>query len=270
MSPRRRGVLGKLRGVLPGCYASAIIGGCRGPLTEEHPFSEALRRGRSVQVVVSEPDAAGMSRVTFSSPPLKMRHASAKILCEYHNGQLSPADQEAVKFQDALQEIGKREESPLIYPAERVVINGRRFAQFLSKYTVGSFVIHDPTTRPSADLVLYAFGRPTQRPIHFYFAQSVGDKPGFGRTDNAPIQRIGSVTDPSVAYVVEVAGIRTIITHLAEADSLLEALKEVVAPRAVWLNRLKSIDNPIKGEMYSVVFDWDDDPFESRLVHALP
>jgi hypothetical protein len=71
-----------------------------------------------------------------------------------------------------------------------------------------------------------------------------------------------------VAYVVEVAGIRTVITHLEEGDSLLRELQNLATPKASWLNRLKGIDCPIKGEMYRLVFDWDDDPFESRLLDA--
>ncbi len=253
----------------PGCYAGPIIGGCGGPLTEEHPFSEALRRGGSVEIVVREPDSAGEWQTTFSSAPIKAKDASAKILCADHNNGLSPTDQEAVRLQDALQEIGRRDASTLVFPSQRVVINGRCFAQFLCKYIVGAYVIHDPKTPPSADLVRYAFGFPTSRPLHFYSAMQIGDKPGFGRTDNAPVRRIGSDTEPSMAYVVEVAGLRTIVTHLGGGDPLLVALKDLVAPDAGWLDRLCGIRCPMKGnEVYFIAFDWSDDPAESRLLDA--
>ena len=267
---RRKGVLGKLAGVKPACYAGPIIGGCRGRLSEEHPLSEALRRGRRIQVGVSVPDGAGGWRVVFSSPPIEMAHASGKILCEGHNGDLSLADQEAMRLQDALRAIATRSDSPLVIPSERVVINGRRFSQFLCKRVVGEFAIYDPGTPPSADLVRYAFGKPTLAPIHFYLGHQVGERPGFGRSDNVPITRIGSPTDPSVANVVEFEGIRTIITSLARGDALLEELKQVAgAPESGWVNRLHGIDCPMEGgQEYKIVFDWREDPYESALFDA--
>jgi hypothetical protein len=257
---RRRGILGKLRNVSPGCYARGIIDGCEGPLSEEHPLSEGLRRGRRIQVVVKEPGADGAWRETFASPSIPMRHASAKILCVKHNGALSAADLEVQKFQEALQEIELRSQSPIVWPAKTVVINGRLLGQFLCKYIVGSFVIHDPVTPVKRDLVLFAFGRKTDRPVHFYFVQSVGDRPGFGRTDNAPIQRIESPDDPQVAHIVTVAGFRTIVTSLSEGEALLPVLMEMVAPGVQWINRLAAIESPLKGEMYRVTIDWRDDP----------
>jgi hypothetical protein len=268
MSRRRKGVLGKLTGVQPVCYAGLIIGGCRGNLSEEHPVSEALRRGRRIQVDVSVPDGRGGRRTVFSSPPIEIADLSAKILCEGHNGELSPADQEAVRLQAALQESARRHESSVIIPSERVIINGHRFAQFLCKRVVGEFVIHDPSTPPPADLVRYAFGRPTLVPLHFYLGHAVGERPGFGRTDNIPITRIGSPTDPSIAYVTEFEGIRTIITSIAPGDALMKELQLLEgAPDGGWLDRLRAINCPMKGgQVYRIVFDWNDDPYESRVL----
>lgn len=82
--------------------------------------------------------------------------------------------------------------------------------------------------------------------------------------------RIGSPSDPSVAYVVEFEGIRTIITPLAQGDALLEELKQVVgAPESGWVNRLQGIDCPTKGgQVFKIVFDWREDLYESALVDA--
>ena len=267
MSKRRRGLLGKWAGVKPACYAGPVIGGCHGPLSEEHPLSEGLRRGRRVEVAVSTPDAAGVWQKVFSPPPVAMAHASAKILCTAHNNALSPVDQEAIHLQTALREIKERSDSPLIIPSARIVINGYRFGQFLCKRVVGSFVIHDPRTPPAPDLVRYAFGRPTLAPLYFYSTHRVGERPGFGRTDNVPITRIGTPTDVAIAYLIEFEGISTLITSLAPGDRLFEDLRELEgALDAGWIDRLQGIETPMKGrQVYRIVFDWRDDPRESRL-----
>jgi hypothetical protein len=270
MSRRRKGVLGKLAGVQPSCYAEPIIGGCSGPLSEEHPLSEALRRGGRVQVGVSVPDHHGGRTVVFSSPPMIMSHASAKILCKGHNGKLSPADTEALRLQSALQDIARFDQSPLVIPSVRVAINAHRFAQFLCKWVVGEFVIHDPNTPASSDLIRYAFGVPTSAPLHFYFGNTVGERPGFGRTYNVPITRIGSPIDPSAAYVAEFCGIRTVITSFAPGSVGLRELQRVLgSPEAEWINRLQAIQMPMNGgQTYSILFEWRDDPYESRVLDS--
>lgn len=74
-------------------------------------------------------------------------------------------------------------------------------------------------------------------------ASDLGHAVGDRSTDavNVTITTIGSPTDPSIAHVVKVEGIRT--HHFpAPGDALLAELKRVVeAPETGWVNRLEAI-----------------------------
>jgi hypothetical protein len=89
----------------PGCYAQRLCD-CRGRVNAEHVVSHALLKA------VWEGESGGrvygltFLRATPNEPAqLGIKSLTAKILCEGHNGALSPFDTEIVKFFRAMERL---------------------------------------------------------------------------------------------------------------------------------------------------------------------
>jgi phosphoribosylformylglycinamidine (FGAM) synthase-like amidotransferase family enzyme len=247
---RRKGKLGKHEAITPSCYASAIIGGCNGPLTEEHPFSESLRRKKKFQFTVRTLDSKG-SWNTRSLPNIYAKHASAKILCKKHNGDLSLADMEAQKLQDAISSMYQCAKSPLYTTSTRSDINGKLWAQYLCKFIVGSFIIFDPTAPPITDLVRFAFGHPTTKRIYFYTPEGRASHSWHDREHDESVSRYVTDTNQFAAYEVNVFGIRIIITQIA-------GITHRIDPQMTFSDRLGRMQVELNGVKHAITFYWGD------------
>lgn len=86
---------------LPNCYATAL-GGCAGRRSAEHPISRALLL-RLGAMEVEAPWLPG-GRRSMTESTLKTR-----VLCEKHNGMLSPYDAEVCKLFDLIAASSRKE-----------------------------------------------------------------------------------------------------------------------------------------------------------------
>lgn len=155
----------------PSCYARAL-NECSAKLTREHYISHALL------LYLEQHDALhlkGFPWQTDTTPRLTARVLQSKILCERHNGQLSPLDAVALKFFRAFSESsgGVR------------VFNGHEVERMLLKMLVGltfaGAVRRADGAAPTPDagsawIKLLFSGSPMPTPCGLYFLHDVGDR----------------------------------------------------------------------------------------------
>ena len=81
------------------CWASPLED-CEGPLTNEHPYSQAMIPAEGFLVT-------GFSVTGFSETPRRMTKddLGSLMLCEKHNNALSPVDQAMCKFKNQLRNV---------------------------------------------------------------------------------------------------------------------------------------------------------------------
>jgi hypothetical protein len=124
---------------LPKCYA-ATLGGCGGRRdSEEHPLTESLLLRLGELEVEAPWMRGGRKHVT----PATM---TARVLCEVHNGKLSPYDSEICKLFDALLASQRKQ------LATWVTINGNHIERWALKVLFADLasakIFHLDGTRP--------------------------------------------------------------------------------------------------------------------------
>src|SRR5713226_963343 len=111
------------------CWASCL-GGCSNKISREHTVTQAMFLDKEIEVSgmpwCVEPKKVGLANLT------------AKVLCAVHNSALSPVDQEAVKFAEALRESFRLLQvrhslKPRRWTVEKFHIDGPRTERWLLK-----------------------------------------------------------------------------------------------------------------------------------------
>lgn len=106
----------------PKCYAH-LIGGCSGPMSGEHAFTESVMgKGGTIHVrgFKNRPDRE-----------IGMASAVSNILCQKHNSVLGVLDEEAKKLSDAMVDFANGTSAGL------VSLDGPTFERWLLKVTLG-------------------------------------------------------------------------------------------------------------------------------------
>ncbi len=129
-SRRKKGKLGRILKVKDHCYAAPVLGsgGCSADFSEEHPLSQALRRGKTLEIRRATVGPGAPRRATFAAT-LPIRQLSARVLCVTHNRALSAADQEAVRFSEVA--LAERVRTELGLPTYRGRVASKTVNRFL-------------------------------------------------------------------------------------------------------------------------------------------
>ena len=260
---RRKGKLGRLLKTAPQCYAWAVVAGCAGDVNQEHPLSEGLRRGKRLRVVINRlPPGTDRWRQTFDKE-VSAKQASALVLCEKHNGDLSKADEEAVRMSGALRELAERSRSTIIQPLETVTIAGHLFGRWLCKYYSGSMAMTGQTAHP--DFVRYAFGEKTHRRLYFLFPAELNQALRLGDTSNMPLQTYRTDGGHPEAFRVTFEGLHVVVSTIKGGPHMKEVFDELPYPDGTRIiDRLKVLRMP--EVHFRILLDWGGDPDDARIL----
>jgi hypothetical protein len=251
----RKGKLGRQLKVPPQCYAGHVLGGCLGKVTQEHPLSQGLRKGKTLQVIGNRlPPGAGDWIQTFSES-VSAKQASAPLLCEKHNRALSPADNEAKKLSEALRDVRSRWGSLIARP-HTISINGHFFGRWLCKYYCGCLTMTGQV--PHADFVRYAFGEPTKDRLYFLFPVRDRAASKLGDTKNLPLRVFR--TETGDAFHVAFEGLDVIVSTLrGDGPEMQEVYEELEFPNGTQIfARPHGLSIP--GVHLRISLDWSSDP----------
>lgn len=190
------------------CYAS-ILGGCSGGITGEHYISS------SVLKLISHDDAApGIAVVSghrWKSKALPIASMVANILCRAHNEALSPLDNVAKSFLEAILHIHS---SAKPHAMVTITLNGDLFERWLLKVLCGFMASGNSFSRqgqsapqqPSQEFVRFLFGEdPLPDGFGFYFVS--GAPPPAPHTHDfgfAPLSRNGE----HVGFIMSITNLR--------------------------------------------------------------
>lgn len=256
---RRKGGLGRRLKVEPQCYAGRVLGGCFGKVSQEHPLSEGLRRGKTLQVIVSrQPPGEKAWQRTFSAE-ITARQASAPVLCEKHNGTLSPADAEALKLSEALRDAAARSHSPIIRPYSVVRVDGHLFGRWLCKFYSGCMAMTQQDVHP--DFVRYAFGGTTTGRLYFLFPAEAGQIPRLGDTRNLSLQGYRTEVGGPEAFRVTFEGLDVVVSTVKGGPGMAEVFDELPFQHGTRIiDRLRALD--LGDIQLRISLDWSSDPDE--------
>lgn len=132
------------------CYASEL-GGCEGGITKEHYISEEFIK------IISEGNPGGLEIFSPLFPnghKVSLSSFGLKILCKYHNNELSVIDKVGIAFARNLIKFCKISDNQ----KWEIEINGNDFERFLLKMMCGSMVKgvgHGAKIIPSEDPPIY-------------------------------------------------------------------------------------------------------------------
>lgn len=265
---RLKGKLGKALQVPGQCYAGPVLGGCGSKLTQEHPLSETLRKGTELQVLVHDQPRGTSIPTMRASLAVSMRQASAPILCDRHNGALSPVDTTAKDLSQALREAARRTGSSMALTEQARTLDGHLFARWLCKYHSGCSVMLGRTPHP--DFVRYAFGEPTLTRLYFLFPIIEGiplQPEHVGDMTNTPLQMWHTPqADREVFYVV-FEGLHVLVSTLRSGPDLDDIYDELPFPNGTLIvDRLRRLTYP--AAQLSISLDWGGDPDDPRVLDA--
>jgi hypothetical protein len=265
MARKRRGRLGRLLKVVPACYAGTVVGGCEGPITEEHPLSEGLRRGKGLLMMVrSQPVGTSEWKPSFAAE-VTAKQASARVLCRKHNGALSRVDAEALRLSRALRDVGTRGTSSIIRPPQTVRIDGHFFGRWLCKYYAGAMAMTGEEPHP--DFVRYAFGEPTSALIYFLFPVAIGQTPRIGDARNLPIQTYRTWKGGPEAFRVTFEGLDVVVSTIRDSPEMQEIFEELPVPSGTGIiDRLRVLN--FERDRFRIVLDWRGDPDDAKVLDA--
>ena len=143
----------------PKCWASCL-GGCSDKISREHTITQAMFLDKEIEVSgmpwCVEPKKIGLANLT------------AKVLCVVHNSALSPLDQEAVKFAEALRESFRLLQvrhslKPRRWTFTKFLIDGPRMERWFLK-TLINVAYHTDSPIEDNSLVEIAFGKKSFEP----------------------------------------------------------------------------------------------------------
>jgi hypothetical protein len=152
------------------CWASCL-GGCSNKMSREHTITKAMFLDKEIEVsgmpwCVDQPKKVGLANLT------------AKVLCVVHNSALSPVDQEALRFAEAMREsfrllAVRHRLKQKRWTLKKFPIDGPRIERWFLKTLInaachrGSRIGVDShhAGLPSQSLVEIAFGKRTFEPI---------------------------------------------------------------------------------------------------------
>jgi len=141
------------------CWASCL-GGCSDKISREHTITQAMFLDKEIEVSgmpwCVEPKKVGLANLT------------AKVLCVVHNSALSPVDEEAVKFAEALRESFRLLQvrhslKPRRWTQEKFHIDGPLMERWFLKTLINA-AYHTDSPIEDDLLVEIAFGKKSFEP----------------------------------------------------------------------------------------------------------
>lgn len=242
-----------------GCWA-APLGGCSGPITKEHFFTEALFKKKiTISGIYAMPNGACPEWLTKQGLDMSIKNLTANILCEQHNRLLGKtADRAAIDLQNALMaslEPMKQPGSKIMRPPISRIVCGVHYAQWLCK-THCNIMAADGIV-PNRDYVRYAFGFRTENRLHFYTLAKVRQNMQIGRGRISYTVYVDADKPNVRIFEITLAGLRTLVTTFP-VDSKKTA--RLMHSDASLLDRLKCVEKPTPLGYYKIHFDWCDEP----------
>jgi hypothetical protein len=250
-----RGELGRRLKVSEHCYAGAVIGGCYGRVSQEHPVSEGLRKGKTLIVLGHHLPLGTQKWNRLFSEEVTARGASAPVLCGAHNQALSSADAEAKKLSTGLYERMAQQASAAsaLLPPIQLSLDGNLIARWCCKVYCGSMAMPEKTAHP--DFVRYAFGQPTDRRLYFLFPVRGSTVARLARTGIVSIRAFQA--ERHEAFYVVVDGLELIGTTLMDGPEMDEIYGDVGLPTGTEIrDRCPVLDMP----GLRISLDWKNDP----------
>jgi len=226
------------------CWAENL-GGCGGPITAEHLASKSLF-GKRIRI---RGGLIGTPAVETS-----IKKLTANILCQKHNNELGrTADAAALQLYRHL----KASHQPLQLPGSRILrppvdrrVSGVNYGRWLCKTHCNFMVAHGMAPDPA--YVRYAFGRPPNKAIYFYFAGGLGDplRLADGREPVVSWSQLLSDDQPDLdAFLISLAGFPMAV-----------ATTPIRRNTSQMIDRILAVEWPTPLGLFRVVFDWTGDP----------
>lgn len=226
------------------CWAESL-GGCAGPITQEHLASKSLFEKR----IRVEGGLLGPPGVETS-----IKKLTANILCQKHNSELGrTADAAALQLYRHLQSSHQ----PMALPGSRIMRppvekreTGVNFGRWLCK-THCNFMVAQAMT-PDPAYVRYAFLQPPAKPIYFYFAGGEGEplRLADGRDPVVTWYQFLVEDSPGLdAFLISLAGFRMIVTTV---PIMRNGLRMV--------DRIRVLQLQTSLGPFRIVIDWTGEP----------
>lgn len=236
------------------CWA-ACLGGCSDKISREHTITKAMFLDEELTVSgmpwCVEPKKVGLANLT------------AKILCVTHNSALSPVDEEAVKFAEAMRESFRLLQVRVSAKSKRWTflkfpIDGSRMERWSLKTLINATYQTDSPIEDSS-LVEIAFGRKSfERPAGLY---GVYDPPEKRQLfDGITLQAI-MVRNRVVGATLSFLGLRLLLfldkkgpqLPYMEIGTASGGISEVIEPT---YHPLRISYSAGKGISHAIVFQW--------------
>jgi len=196
------------------CWASEFTT-CAGPQSGEHYFSKSLFDGNCVTF-------KGLSWCRGRAVAIPLSKAKANILCKRHNELLSGADDEASKFQSAIERLHPEPQlasnGGTQSPSKRITLSGLLLSRWLTKTYCNVQAVEK---RPIDErFVAHSFGGETQT-LRFYLHAGMGLKSQF-KTGDVRCQgcwddrgnTVWFVRLAGVDWIVSTVGLRELGDHV--------------------------------------------------------
>lgn len=241
------------------CWA-AFLDECKGPITGEHLFTEALFKNRvTIKGNYTMSNGSCPQWLTEQGLDIHIRQLKANILCNYHNKKLGEiADRVAIDLQKALLYFNKPKilkGSKIFRPPKSITISGVNFARWLCKTHCNLMAVNGIV--PNRSYVQYAFGYVPGQTLYFYTPARVGQKLPIGK-GNISYVLYNDCKNPNIRiFKIMLAGLSTLVTTFAIDAKKTARLMNLDASL---LNRLRCIQQPTPLGWYKVFFDWSNDP----------
>lgn len=151
------------------CWASCL-GGCSNKISREHTITKAMFLDKEIEV-------SGMPWCADQPKKIGLGSLTAKVLCVVHNSALSPVDEEAVRFAEAMREsfrllAVRHRLKQKHWTLKKFSIDGRRMERWFLKTLINATCHRESPIGvdahsaglPSQSLVEIAFGKRTFEP----------------------------------------------------------------------------------------------------------
>jgi len=241
------------------CWA-AFLDECKGPVTGEHLFTEALFKNRvTIKGNYTMPDGSCPQWLTEQGLDMHIRKLKANILCDYHNKQLGEtADRAAIDLQKALLLFNKPQilkGSKIFRPSVPITISGVNFARWLCKTHCNLMAVNGIV--PNRGYVQYAFGYTPEQTLYFYTPACIGQKLPIGE-GHINYVLYNDCDDPNIRiFKIMLAGLSTLVTTFAIDIKKTAKLMDL---EASLLNRIKCLQQRTPLGWFRIILDWSGDP----------
>ncbi len=229
------------------CWAEPL-GGCDGPITQEHLVSKSLSGAGVLHRIGNGPRDGG------GPFDLRWGDLKARILCRKHNNELGgTADWAALRLFAHLKAIN----TPMSVPGSRILrppfdrrVSGVSFGRWLCKTHCDIMFANGKL--PDTAYAFYAFARPLPSPVHFYCTGLEGQQLRLA-DDRYPrvswTQLINDADPGADIFSISLAGFETMVST-----------KPYTMHGRQMVDRVKVLQQPTALGMFRIVFDWTGEP----------